>query len=87
MNKKTMVCTGLFVYRGYELRGDDNMLKRQWLAAFIIFTAFYITSKYFRGVWEYIDPQVAIAWNSVAVLFFAFMIVCFILLTLEEEKW
>ena len=67
--------------------GGDNMLKRQWLAAFIIFTAFYFMSKYARDMWENINPQVAIAWHTVSILFLAFMGVCFMLLILEKEKW
>jgi hypothetical protein len=63
------------------------MLKRQWLAAAIIFTAFYWMAKSSRGVWENANPQLAIAWNTIAFLFLAFMIVCIVLMILEKEGW
>ena len=63
------------------------MLKRQWLAAFLIFMGFSWMARFSRDLWGNINPQLAIAWNTTASLFLAFTIVCFVLMILEKEGW
>lgn len=63
------------------------MLKRQWLAAGVVFAAFSQLSRYARDMLEIINPQVAIAWHTVSIISIVFMCVCMVLLTMEKEGW
>ena len=83
-----MECPWTLVYRGIgNYGGDNNMLKRQWLAASVVFAAFSQLSRYARDIFEIINPQVAIAWHTVSIISIVFMCVCMVLLIMEKEGW
>ena len=63
------------------------MLKKQWLAAFIIFIVSSWFARSSRDLWENMNPQLAIAWNALSFLFLTFGAVCFFLMLLEKEGW
>jgi len=63
------------------------MLKRQWLAASVVFAAFSQLSRHVRDMFEIINPQVAIAWYTVSIISIVFMCVCMVLLIMEKEGW